>query len=217
MENKRSYKITFNIILLLFFLFSNISLSVAQPHTKFASSSKEAKITDKINLSEQDIEIFKERTKRKISEFQQHIITICNKEEPMEKRIMAERESLKLFYKGAVMETSYIDESGQVKTISRPIEEYLARLKSLPYIKVVIKFYDIVYIRDFTLGPDGKYYSTATIFQKFVGFNGDNIVYSDITEKEIEIIIDLVEDKFYNEKHWKVFLGDIKVTETKQS
>jgi len=168
-------------------------------------------------LSEQDIEIFKERTERKINEFQQHIITIGSKDEPMEKRKMAEIESLKLFYKGAVMETSSVDASGQIKIVSRPIEKYLARLKSLPYIKVIIKFYDIVYIRDFTRGADGKYYSTATIFQKFVGFNGDNIVYTDITEKEIEIIIDLVEDKFYNEKRWKVFLGDIKVTETKQS
>ena len=32
---------------------------------------------------------------------------------------------------------------------------------------------------------------------------------------EDEIVIDLVEDQFYNEKQWKIFLGDIKAAETK--
>jgi hypothetical protein len=43
------------------------------------------------------------------------------------------------------------------------------------------------------------------------------VVYKDITKKEVEIIIDLVEDKFFNEKRWKLFLGDIKAAETKNS
>jgi len=80
---------------------------------------------------------------------------------------------------------------------------------------VVIRFYDIVYISDFTKGPDGRYYSTATIIQEFSGFNKDNIIYTDVTKKNIEIIVDLVEDKFFMEKRWKIFLGDIKATETK--
>jgi hypothetical protein len=93
--------------------------------------------------------------------------------------------------------------------------KYLARLKSLPYTKVIIKFYDIAYIRDFTKGPDGKYYSTATIIQEFTGFDKDDIIYKDITKKDVEIIVDLVEDNFFNEKRWKIFLGDIRATETK--
>jgi hypothetical protein len=95
------------------------------------------------------------------------------------------------------------------------MEKYLARLKSLPYTKVVIKFYDIAYIRDFTKGADGKYYSTATIIQEFNGFSNDDMIYSDITKKDIEIIIDIVEDTFFQEKRWKIYLGDIKATETK--
>jgi hypothetical protein len=95
------------------------------------------------------------------------------------------------------------------------MEKYLARLKSLPFTRVVIKFYDIAYISDFTKGPDGKYYSTATIIQEFTGFKDDNIVYTDVTKKDIEIIIDIVEDKFFKEKRWKIYLGDIKATETK--
>ena len=56
-----------------------------------------------------------------------------------------------------------------------------------------------------------------SIIQEFTGFNEDNIIYTDVTKKDIEIIIDLVEDKFFNEKRWKIFLGDIKASETKSS
>lgn len=191
--------------------------TLAQEPTKTAATSKEAKIVDEINLTESDIEIFKEQTKRKVEEFQQHIIIIGSKDEPAEKRNMAEKEALKLFFKGAEMQTSVIMPDGTVNIQSRPMEKYLARLKSLPYAKVVIKFYDLVYISSFTKGPDGRYYSSATIIQEFTGFSGDNIVYKDVTKKEIEIIIDLVEDKFFNEKKWRVFLGNIKATETKKA
>lgn len=191
-----------------------ISLN-ASSQTKTAVTSKEAKIVDEINLSDADIELFKEQTKQKVDEFQQYIVTIGSKDEPAEKRNMAEKEALKLFYTGAQMEISLALPDGSVQKVNRPMEKYLARLKSLPYTKVIIKFYDIAYIRDFTKGPDGKYYSTATIIQEFTGFNKDNIIYTDVTKKDIEIIIDIVEDKFFNEKRWKIFLGDIKASETK--
>ena len=193
-----------------------ISLEVSA-QTKTAVSSKEAKIVDEINLSDQDIEVFKDQTRQKVDEFQQYIITLGSKEEPAEKRNMAEKEAIKLFYKGAQMEISMLMPDGSTQKVNRPMEKYLARLKSLPYTRVVIRFYDIAYIREFTKGPDGKYYSTATIIQEFTGFNEDNIIYTDVTKKDIEIIIDLVEDKFFNEKRWKIFLGDIKASETKSS
>jgi len=193
-----------------------ISLEVSA-QTKTAVSSKEAKIVDEINLSDQDIEVFKDQTRQKVDEFQQYIITLGSKEEPAEKRNMAEKEAIKLFYKGAQMEISMLMPDGSTQKVNRPMETYLARLKSLPYTRVVIRFYDIAYIREFTKGPDGKYYSTATIIQEFTGFNEDNIIYTDVTKKDIEIIIDLVEDKFFNEKRWKIFLGDIKASETKSS
>jgi len=203
------------ILVISVFVILNFSSVYAQ--TKTAVTSKQAKFVSEINLSEQDIEVFKEQTKQKVDEFQQHIVTIGSKDEPAEKRNLAEKEALKLFYKGAVMEISSILSDGTIRKTARPMEKYLARLKSLPYTRVVIKFYDIAYVREFTKGPDGKYYSTATIIQEFTGFSGDDIIYKDITKKEIEIIIDLIEDTFFNEKRWKLFLGDIKASETKNA
>ena len=194
-----------------------VGINSVNAQTKTAVTSKQAKLVSEINLSEQDIEVFKEQTKQKIDEFQQHIVTIGSKDEPAEKRNLAEKEALKLFYKGAQMEISSIQSDGTSRKVNRPMAKYLARLKSLPYTKVVIKFYDIAYVRDFIKGPDGKYYSTATIIQEFTGFSGDDIVYKDVTKKEVEIIIDLVNDPFFNEKRWKLFLGDIKASETRNA
>jgi hypothetical protein len=196
-------------------LLISLSVCITGQETKTAVTSKQALITDEINLSNSDIELFKEQTNQKVNEFEQYIITIGNKDEPAEKRNMSEKEALKLFYKGAQMEISFMLPDGTVQKVNRPMEKYLARLKSLPYTKVVIKFYDIAYIRDFTKGADGKYYSTATIIQEFDGFSNDDMIYSDVTKKEIEIIIDIVEDSFFQEKRWKIYLGDIKATETK--
>jgi hypothetical protein len=169
---------------------------------------------DQIILSDKDKVVFKEYTKQKVEEFQQYIVTVGNKSEPMELRDMAEREAIKLFYKGSQIEISHLKDDGKTEIIARPVEKYLARLKSLPYTKVEIKYYDIAYITDFIRGPDGRYYSTATIVQQFTGFMGDRVQYSDITKKEIEIVIDLVEDTFFKEKRWKIFLGNIKAIET---
>jgi len=185
--------------------------------TKTAVTAKEAELLLEINLNEQDLELFREQTRQKVEELQQHIATIGDKGIPMNRRNLAEREALKLFYSGAQIEISSLRTSGNVEKITRDIAKYFARLKSLPYTRVVIKFYEIAYISEFTRGPDGRYYSVATILQEFTGFNGDNITYSDLTKKEVEIIIDLVEDPFFNEKNWRIFLGDIKATETSEA
>lgn len=186
-----------------------------QAQTKTSVSVKEAELLLEINLSDQDLELFRIQTKQKVEELQQHIATIGDKGASTDKRNLAEREALKLFYSGAQIEISHRDEAGNISKISRDIKQYLARLKSLPYTRVVIKFYEIAYISDFTRGPDGKYYSVATLLQEFTGFTGDNIAYSDITKKEVEIIVDLVEDPFFKEKSWRIFLGDIRAVETK--
>jgi hypothetical protein len=185
--------------------------------TKTAISAKEAELLREINLSEQDLELFRQQTRQKVEELQQHIITLADKTQPSERKNLAEREALKLFYAGAQIEISSRDASGNVSKITRNIEQYFARLKSLPYTRVNIQFYEIAYISEFTRGPDGRYYSVATILQEFTGFNGDNIAYSDLTKKDVEIIIDLVEDPFFKEKSWRIFLGDIKATETREA
>ena len=205
------------VLIILIFLGELAANSFAQAPSKIARSSKTARIIDEINISEADVTMFKTVTERKVAELQQHIVIISDKDQPPEKRNLAELEALKLFYKGAMMEVSYIDASGETIIKTRTIENYLYRLKTLPFTKVIIKYYDIAYVTEFIKGPDNKFYAVATIFQEFTGFVGDNITYTDITQKEIEIVVEQEEDKFYDEKRWKIYLGNIKATETKEN
>lgn len=183
-------------------------------YSQLAMSQKSSPISNQISLSDADISIFKEKSQHKIDEFMKYIVIIGDKSQTRPNRELAEKETLKLFYEGAIMETSTV-RNGSVKKKQRPMAEYLYRLKTLPYLKVKIEFYDICYVTEFTRGEDGSYRATATIFQKFTGFNGDKIAYSDISKKEITIIVKLIEDEFFNEKRWEMYLGDVKATETK--
>lgn len=194
-----------------------LSFGFLNAQTKTSVSAKEADLLLEIKLSEEDLVVFKEQTRQKVEEFEQHLATIGDKDISMDRRNLAEQEALKLFYRGSKIEISYRDGDGNITKINRDINHYLARLKSLPYTRVIIKFYEIAYISDFTRGPDGRYYAVATILQEFSGFTGDNLTYSDLTKKEIEIIVDLVEDPFFQERSWRIFLGDIKATETREA
>ncbi len=104
-----------------------------QAQTKTAVSAKEADLLLEINLSEQDLELFRDQTRQKVEELQQHIATIGDKAQPSAKRNLAEREALKLFYSGAQIEISSRDASGNVSKLTRDISRYLARLKSLSW------------------------------------------------------------------------------------
>jgi len=178
-------------------------------------SSSQVHFAEVINLSSTEIKVFINRTRQKVDEFQEFMIILASKEESRERKNLAEKEALKLFYPNARIETTITSAQGVKEVVSRTIKEYLYRLKILPYTKVVIEFYDIAYVTTFAKGRDGRYYGTATIFQKFTGFNGDDMVYSSVTKKEIEVILENIEDEFYGEKRWKIFLGDIKASEAR--
>ena len=164
-----------------------------------------------ISLSDSEIKVFVKRTQQKVEEFQEFMKIIADKTESRERRNLAEQEALKLFYKGAVIEITSTDNQKSIKTI----RDYLYKLKILPYIQVNIEYYDVAYVTTFTKGDDGKYYATATIFQKITGFDNDNMQYTKHLKKELEIILENVEDEFYGESRWKIFLGDIKATEVR--
>jgi len=192
----------------LFFILTLAAVGFAQGTSNFS---------EQVKLSADDEQLFKEKSQRKVNELLDHITVLGDKAQTAANRESAEKEALKLFYVGAIMETSVIKPDGSVDIKQRPMSDYFYRLKTLPYVKVKIEFFDLCYVQSFTLGPDGKYYGTATVFQKFTGYTGDNMIYTDVVKKEISIIIENINDEFYNERRWEIFLGDIKAAETKSS
>ncbi len=190
--------------IIIILLFSSFSVQAQQPN---------------IELTESDLEAFKERVGVMIDDFQDYLSIIGSKERPRKVKTYYIGQTLELFTNkgaGVVMETSSTRTS---RITRRPIKLYLTRLANLRYAKVEITQAETFYISNFYKVGDNKYRATATIFQKFCGYNkyGDRYVkrYCDITKKTIEIHIELVSD-LYGDR-WIVKLGNVSVAETTPS
>lgn len=164
-------------------------------------------------MDDETIKAFNERAIEKLAELQNYIIIVGSKQEADENRNFAIEAAAKLFIKEAIMQVSNV-KTGQI-TDYRPIKKYFLRLKSLPFIKVEITFYQTAYISGLRAGTDGRYYGTATVYQEFKGYHADGGSYSDRTVKTLDIVLEYIDDKFYGEKRWELLFGDVKVAETR--
>ena len=103
------------------------------------------------------------------------------------------------------------------------IGDYLLRLErmiSAAYQKVEIVFSEIHKVSNFKLNPDGTWSATVTFSQQFRGFadvDGKQLGYSDVTQKNVTVIIRRVElftGDSTPEVYWEVLLSDIGVNQT---
>ncbi|MEO1419012.1 MAG: hypothetical protein AAFW00_27405 [Bacteroidota bacterium] len=96
------------------------------------------------------------------------------------------------------------------------VRKYFERLMALNYDKVTITWYNIQYISDLELQPDGRYVGVITIFQRFEGTTQDGLKYMDTTQKDITIYVEKKVTQIGGREiqFWDVLLGDIRVKET---
>jgi|SRR5690554_4972296 len=103
------------------------------------------------------------------------------------------------------------------------IGDYLLRLErmiSAAYQKVEIVFSEIHKVSNFKRNPDGTWSATVTFSQQFRGFadvDGKQLGYSDVTQKNVTVIIRRVElftGDSTPEVYWEVLLSDIGVNQT---
>lgn len=103
------------------------------------------------------------------------------------------------------------------------IGDYLLRLERMisgAYQKVEIVFSEIHKVSNFKRNPDGTWSATVTFSQQFRGFadvDGKQLGYSDVTQKNVTVIIRRVElftGDSTPEVYWEVLLSDIGVNQT---
>jgi len=99
------------------------------------------------------------------------------------------------------------------------VRRYFEHLMALNYDQVEIAWYDIQYVSDLELQPDGRYVGVITIFQKFTGFTADGLSYADITKKDITVYVERKKTQISGREiaFWDVLLGDIRVSETRSA
>ena len=101
------------------------------------------------------------------------------------------------------------------KTTDIPLKQYLQRLRNMPYTSVELKKAKTCMISNLYKVSDNLYMGTCTFFQYFTGQSGDNVVYRDYTQKEVDVYIRRVADGSLG-SYWDMKFGDINVTETQK-
>jgi hypothetical protein len=97
---------------------------------------------------------------------------------------------------------------------SKKIRQYFTHLSQLSYKKVEMTASDIKFVSKFHLGPDKKWHASAVIIQDFKGFRDNAVVYKDLTNKTIDIIINTFEEEKDGQTvtKFEIYLGNISVT-----
>ncbi|HPE34234.1 MAG: hypothetical protein EOM06_06400 [Sphingobacteriia bacterium] len=149
----------------------------------------------------------------KVRDLGKYISIIGNKDTPWSEANRVIDRTLELFAEGAMMGVSSLN-SNEVKYWG--IRTYLERLMALNYDKVNIEWFNIEYISDLEKQPDGRYVGVITIYQRFEGRVGDNLVYVDTTKKDITVYVERKQTQIGGRLigFWDVLLGDIRVAET---
>jgi hypothetical protein len=165
------------------------------------------------NLSKQRKAAIDSLALEKVRDLSKYISIIGSKETPFSEANRVIDRTLELFVEDAQMGVSslYRDE---IKYY--PVRKYLERLMALNYDKISIKWYDIQYISDLELQPDGRYVGVITIYQRFEGTTEDGMVYKDTTKKDITVYVEKKQTQISGRliDFWDVLLGDIRVSET---
>jgi len=149
----------------------------------------------------------------KVRDLGKYIAIVGNKETPFSEANRVIDRAVELFAEGS--------EIG-VSSLSRPeilyfeVRRYFERLMALNYNQVSIEWYNIQYISDLVLQPDGRYVGVITIFQRFEGTGDDGLEYKDTTKKDITVYVEQKQTQINGRiiDFWDVMLGDIRVTET---
>jgi len=149
----------------------------------------------------------------KIRDLGKYISIIGNKQTPFSEAKRVIDRTLELFVEDAQMGVSSL---ARDEVTYYGIKEYLERLMLLNYDKVKIEWFNIQYISDLELQPDGRYVGVITIFQRFEGTSDDGLVYKDVTKKDITVYVERKQTQIQGKLigFWDVLLGDIRVVET---
>lgn len=179
------------------------------PATASAQASVQADITPERKRAIDSLAL------EKVRDLSRYISIIGSKETPFSEGSRVIDRAVELFSEGSEIGVSslYRDEIQYFG-----VRRYFERLMALNYDQVSVKWFNIQYISDLELQPDGRYVGVITIFQRFEGTTDDGLEYKDTTKKDITVYVERKQTQIGGRliEFWDVLLGDIRVVETTQ-
>ena len=174
----------------------------------FAQEEKELDSLEQVKISNLALE--------KVRELTRYITIIGSKNTKREIANQTINVAMELFInEECLMGVSSLRNPDNIQYFS--IKEYFNRLRMLKYSKVKIEYAEIKYESDLMKMPDNSYGGAVSFYQTFIAYNEEGIAYIDHTLKVSEVNV-RSEKQIVNGvevRYWNVFLGDIRVKETK--
>jgi hypothetical protein len=149
----------------------------------------------------------------KVRDLSKYISIVGNKSTPFSEAQRVIDRAVELFSEGAQIGVSSLNRT-EIKYFG--VRPYFNHVMALNYEKVKIEWYNIQYISDLELQPDGRFVGVITIFQKFSGTTKEGLKYEDTTKKDITIYVQRKQTQISGRivDFWDVLLGDIRVAHT---
>ncbi|QCR21559.1 hypothetical protein [Pontibacter sp. SGAir0037] len=199
-----------------------VSLLTTTASTAATAEPAPAKIVTDVVIKSSDLnvdmEMFSKKALEKTEEFSTYLQTITAVNTSRDKAMKSIDMACGLF----LNEEARVEVSSTNSTVKNKykIRDYLNRLqfRSGQYDKIIIEYAEINYASEFKKGTDGNYYGVVTFVQKFRGFVDGNVVYGDITKRNLTVVLRQYEKVVDGEAiaNWDVFLADLGVVETKK-
>ncbi|MCU0353934.1 MAG: hypothetical protein MUD08_09415 [Cytophagales bacterium] len=166
----------------------------------------------------EEFEKFRNKALLKVDELGTYLATVVDPKTPADKANATIDLAVTLFVnEDARVEVSNVNTGVKNKY---KIRDYLRRLKLVGsgYQEVEVSYADISYATDFRKGPDGNYYGVVSFVQTFKGLVDGKVVYGDVTQRNVTVILKLYEKAVDGEtkKLWDVFLADVGIEETRK-
>ena len=160
-----------------------------------------------------ELSSFQEKGMIKVNTFKNYLNKIGNKSISQTEGIDAIKNALKLFYGQTFVQVSSTSRPDKPKF---PTKTYLERVRALNYDKVEIEWAECQYTSNLRKAPDGNYYGYIKFRQRFKGIKDGKVIYEDITDKTIAVILKAYDKAIEGEKveNFDIFLGDIDVMQT---
>lgn len=189
----------------------NPMLFLTPYEVKPVSQKKKKDLGPELDLDQASYEQFKQKSIQKTEDLGKYLNLIANKstESAIANKAVDQAVGLFVSEESTVETTKPNGEKDQ-----QPIRNYLNKLKLLKYSKVLIEWTDISYVSNLRRGPDGFYYGVISLQQKFSGFIDNKLVYSDVTRKNVEVVLKTYKKEVEGEsvELWDVFLNNVGIS-----
>ncbi len=188
----------------------NVAADVANTANDSAARAMVARLLGDISPKD-----FESKAEKKTAQFTDYLKILCDKGTGYEELEKAIRQAITLFVnEDATIEVS---SNNRLKVNRWRIREYLNKVKAIQYDRIEIRWTHVQYVGDLKLGADGNLYGTVSFEQEFRGYRDNQLVYSDVTIKNANVVLKTY-DKTYEgttQKIWDVLLSDVGVSATK--